>query len=284
MTLLIKKIVNKLIDLAIAILQLTQKGCRLIDLFIDHLMMKSRAVKHGDIELVFSTPNSLNLYRANTFSTKEPETLRWIDGIRSNSILWDVGANVGIYSCYAAKKCNCRVYAFEPSVFNLEILARNLALNNLSKKVTIVPLPLNERLEESQMKMTNTTWGGALSTFSKNYGHDGNAINGVFEYSIIGISMLDAVNLLGIPKPDYIKIDVDGIEHLILKGGIEIIKSVKELLVEINDQFREQATEATSFLNSAGFELIEKSHADCFDSYTSAAKYTYNQIWINKKL
>jgi len=73
------------------------------------------------------------------FATKEPETLEWIDRIPEKSVLWDIGANVGLYSCYAAKARGCRVFAFEPSVFNLEILARNIFLNQLTDQITIVP-------------------------------------------------------------------------------------------------------------------------------------------------
>ena len=69
--------------------------------------------------------------RANTFSSKEPETLEWIDSMQKKSILWDVGANVGTYSCYAAKKMELQVFAFEPSVFNLSLLAQNIYMNNL---------------------------------------------------------------------------------------------------------------------------------------------------------
>ena len=76
-----------------------------------------------------------------------------------------VGANVGIYSVYAAKVRECKVYAFEPSVFNLEILARNIHLNELVEQVTIVPLPLSNRLQKSKLNMSTTDWGGALSTF-----------------------------------------------------------------------------------------------------------------------
>jgi len=52
---------------------------------------------------------------------KEPDTLMWIDKIPEHSVFWDVGANVGLYSCYAAKARNCIVFAFEPSVFNLRV-------------------------------------------------------------------------------------------------------------------------------------------------------------------
>ena len=41
-----------------------------------------------------------------------------------------------------------------------------------------------------------------------------------------------------IPLPDYIKIDVDGIEHYILKGSEKVINNAKSVLIEINDDFR----------------------------------------------
>jgi hypothetical protein len=68
------------------------------------------------LRLKILTPNSLCEWRAKTFSTKEPETLEWIDSIQKDSILWDVRANIGLYSIYAAKRQNCSVWAFEPSV------------------------------------------------------------------------------------------------------------------------------------------------------------------------
>src|ERR1700689_2479866 len=104
----------------------------------------------------FSVPNALNKYRVDPFSSKEPETLQWIDRIPRASVMWDVGANIGLYSCYAAKARGCRVFAFEPSVFNLEALARNIFLNRLTELITIVPLPLSDELAVSKFRMTST--------------------------------------------------------------------------------------------------------------------------------
>ena len=70
--------------------------------------------------------NNVTKYRNDTFFTKEPETLEWIDKFTKNSVFWDVGANVGLYSIYAAKTRDCNVTAIEPSVFNLELLAKNI--------------------------------------------------------------------------------------------------------------------------------------------------------------
>jgi len=254
----------------------TKIGSIINEVINDDLMNHVISVNHQETQLKFSVPNRITRWRADTFSDKEPETLEWIDKIFKESILWDIGANVGLYSCYAAKQ-GVRVFAFEPSVFNLEILSRNIFLNNLTEQVTIVPLPLTDKLTFSTLNMGNTNWGGALSTFGKEYGHDGKQMNTVFKLPTIGLSMVDAVNSLNIPQPDYIKMDVDGIEHLILKGGISILDKVKGILIEINDNFTEQSENANLILKEAGFLLIEKRHEDAFSS--GQAKYTYNQIW-----
>ena len=124
-------------------------------------------MKHGQTELVFAVPNQLNRFRVDTFSSKEPETLEWIDSISENSILWDIGANVGLYSCYAAKCRHCRVFSFEPSVFNLELLARNIFINDLVDRVTIVPLPLSDSLNVNTLNMTSTEWGARFLLLGK---------------------------------------------------------------------------------------------------------------------
>ena len=78
-------------------------------------------VLHKNFTMNFSLFNWINSYRIRTFSTKEFENLDWIDSIKSNSIFWDIGANLGLYSIYIAKSKKCKVFAFEPSVFNLEL-------------------------------------------------------------------------------------------------------------------------------------------------------------------
>ena len=138
------------------------------EIMINEAMSRVTTVSHDGITLKFSVPNALNRWRAESFSTKEPETIEWIDQIPNENVLWDIGANVGLYTIYAAKK-GIRVFAFEPSVFNLEVLARNIFINGVRNQVTIIPLPLSGQLIESSLKMTTTDWGGAMSTFEKGY-------------------------------------------------------------------------------------------------------------------
>jgi FkbM family methyltransferase len=248
-------------------------------LIVNSAMDKVSEASHKGLTLKLATPNMLCKWRARTFSTKEPETLEWIDAMPEGSVLWDVGANVGLYAVYAAKRRNCQVWAFEPSVFNLELLARNVFLNGMASRVCIVPLALSDRLSASRMSMTSTDWGGALSTFGQNFGWDGELIQQVFEFRTLGLSMDGAMQGLAIPQPDYIKMDVDGIEHLILHGGPIVLQNIKGILIEVNDAFEEQAHQCQLLLTKAGLVLKDKRQSEIIAASTDGFQNAYNQIW-----
>jgi len=246
------------------------------DHIIHFILMKKKKISHNSTTLIFSAPNRLCDYRARSFSDKEPETLEWIESIDEGSVFWDIGANVGIYSIYAAKRKKAQVWAFEPSVFNLEFLARNINLNNLQNQIRILPVALNDGVGFNLMKHSTTTWGGALSVFDKDFGQDGKKLADVFSYTTLGVSMDFAVRNLNVPLPDYIKMDVDGIEHMILAGGVESLKHTKEILVEINEDFEDQKNKCDEILNRCGFELHKRG------AYPLPTIRIGNQIWKNK--
>ena len=65
-----------------------------------------------------------------------------------------------MYSLYTALKDNtAKVYTFEPSVFNLEILARNIVLNGLQNQITIIPMALSDKSGTDILHMSTTAWG-----------------------------------------------------------------------------------------------------------------------------
>ena len=250
--------------------------------FIDELakaiLRKKKTIKHKNLEFDFYVPNRLNFFRVDTFSSKEPETLEWIDTFKKKSVFWDIGANIGLYSCYAVKRANCQVYAFEPSVFNLELLAKNIYLNSLSDKIAIISFPLFSNLAVRPFYMTSKEWGGALSNFGESVDHDGLPMTSVFKYKTVGMSIDQAVSLLNFAKPNYIKMDVDGIEHLILKGATDTLKSAESLLIEVNDNFAKQAKDTEEYLTKAGFKLKQKRHSEIIEKSAVFSSF-YNQIW-----
>ena len=193
-------------------------------------------IKKEDIQFKFYTPNKLILYRANTFFTKEPETINWINNFSENST---PSTSLSASSRYLVKAKNCQVYAFEPSVFNLETLSKNIFINKLNNLITILPFPLTDEMKVASFNMTSTVKGAAISTFSETYTYTGSKIKTAFSYKTLGIKIDDITKIFKLPTPDYIKIDVDGIEHLILSGGEEVLKKTKEILIEINDEFNQ---------------------------------------------
>jgi len=276
----IKKTVKIILRQIVNINQKTRIGQYIHNLMINISMNQVVKIEHNGCTLKFAAPNPLCNWRVRTFSTKEPETLEWIDSFPKNTVLWDIGANIGLYSIYAAKKMNCQVWAFEPSVFNLELLVRNIFTNGLADQICIVPLALSDQLGSNQMRLTTIEWGGALSTFGQQFGWDGKVIQPIFEFKTIGLSMENAVQSLAIPVPDYIKMDVDGLEHFLLKGGQSILKVIKGILIEVNDDFNEQAVQCRRLLSEAGLILKEKRHSDLIANSKEGFQNGYNQIWI----
>jgi FkbM family methyltransferase len=273
-----KKYLQKILMLLMNLIVATRIGSRVLDQILKISMERTKSVTHESTSLILSVPNSINRFRVDSFSSKEPETLEWIDSISQGSVLWDIGANIGLYSCYAAKSRNCQVFAFEPSVFNLELLARNIFLNNLVNQIVIIPIPLSNSRKISTLNMTGTDWGGALSTFGETYGDDGKEMVKLFEFSSMGISLDEVSSLLNIPQPDYIKMDVDGLEHMILSGGKDVLKKVLGLSIEVNEDFAVQVDGVNRMCIDAGLVFCGKRHSPMFDDNLRYGR-TYNQIW-----
>ena len=243
------------------------------DASLKYKVLEKRNISAGNNKLTFYTPNFLMRYRHKTFFSKEPETLQWIDQFKNNTVFLDIGANVGLYSIYAAKTKNTTVYAFEPSFFNLEYLARNIFINGLSEKINIIPLALNNTTGINPFHLTSTAWGGALSTFDQKFDDSGKEMHPEFVYKTTGIDLDTLSKLMQLEKADYVKIDVDGLEHIILSGAKNTLNNAREILVEINDNFSEQREVSNKILVELGFELDQKVYTEV------NTKQVANQIW-----
>lgn len=276
----IKQLIKKIIKILVNFLFKLDNNLSVGNIFFSLLHDKVKKISYNNIDLTFYTPNKLINYRVKTFKSKEPEILRWINDFKNDSVFFDVGANIGLYSCYASKKKDCKTFSFEPSVFNLENLAKNIHINDLSNKVTIIPNPLYKNKIISKMKMSSTNIGGAISTFAEDYTFDGSKIDTVFSYNLPGISLDELISEFSLPAPDYLKIDVDGIEHLILQGAMKNLKNLKSIFIEVSDNFTKQKNEVDHILKSNDF-IFDSKYSDQ-SIKTEKFKDCYNQIWFKK--
>ena len=107
---LLKYILKKISKIFVSSLKYSGTGFYFLEKLNSDITNIKGLVKNKKIKLRFFTPNRINKLRVNTFFTKEPETLDWIDGFEENSVFFDIGSNVGLYSCYAVKQKKCKVF------------------------------------------------------------------------------------------------------------------------------------------------------------------------------
>ena len=235
----------------------------------------------------FFIPNELTKWRVETFFNKEPETIEWINSFKNSkaTIFWDIGANIGLFSIYNSlkNKKSCTI-SFEPSTSNLKVLSRNISINNL-KNINIFPIALSDKKNGFFMMNENKfVDGGALNTFSERYNFEGKTFKPEMSYSFYGTNIEKLINDKFLEIPSYIKIDVDGIEHLILKGMGKYLKNkkIKSILVEINENFQFQFKTIISLMLKNNFILLHKKNNENFFKYNSNHKNTFNYIFIRK--
>ena len=257
--------------------------------FNDFIQERSyKSIKILDKKIKFFVPNQITNWRVDTYFSKEPETLEWIDSFekKENLIFWDIGANIGLYSIYnSLKNPKSTTIAFEPSSSNLRVLTRNISINNLEKNIKVVSMPLtNKKNTFQEMKEGQFIEGGALNSFGEKFDFEGKEFKPTMKYNLLGTTMNYFIENSILDIPDYIKIDVDGIEHLILEGGDKFLndKKVKSLSIEINENFKEQYDKVLNLMNKYEFKLLHKKHNDDMFSEQSKFKNTYNYIF--KKL
>ncbi len=185
------------------------------------------------------------------FHTDEPETLAYIEGFKPGDIFWDIGANIGIYSIYAALKNNVTTFAFEPSGFNYGLLVEHIALNNMSDRVSTFCLAFGDKTGCTSLHMRNTDIGHAGNSLNEVHLRDADA---TFKQATICYRIDDFIRQFALPVPHHIKLDVDGVEPWILAGAGNTLPQVKTLLIEVE---HENADKAESLieppLHQAGF-------------------------------
>ena len=234
-----------------------------------------------DNKLKFFTPNKTTRWRVDTLFSKEPETIDWINNFdnKSKIVFWDIGSNIGLYSIYASIKFdNINVISFEPSTSNLRILSRNISINNLGNKIKINQLPLSDEANKYEtMHESEFIEGYSMHTFGKNLNFQGENINSKNSYKILGTSINYLIENNIAEFPNYIKIDVDGLEHIILNGGLKYLSDqrLRSISVELNENFKDQYNQVLNIMEKSNFKMKQKKRSDSFYNKDQSKVFNY---------
>lgn len=195
------------------------------------LLENYKKIPINDKNIFLLDTNFVTNYRIRTFFSKEPETIDWINNFQNNSVFWDIGANVGLYSIYSQIiNKNIQTLAFEPSVLNLDILVKNIYKNNLQDKISVITNPLYNQSTIKNFKLSTLEKGGANS----NFGEIEFQRKSIMSYKTNSLDIENFFRIYDIESPDYIKLDVDGNEVNILKSLLEVKNKIKSILIEVN--------------------------------------------------
>ena len=211
-------------------------------------------------KLIFQTPNLLTKYRADSLFTKEPGTIDWLNEISPKEILLDIGANVGMYTIYAAIVRNATVFALEPESQNYSLLNKNIRLNELDHIVSAYCVGISDVDSFDYIFMGNMDAGDANHAVGEPLNFElGSFAEAVkFAQGCITYKLDSLVETNKLPIPDYVKIDVDGFEHKVIEGAKETLKNkkVKSVIIELNPHLQEHMA-SVELLQNLGFKFSQ---------------------------
>ena len=146
--------------------------------------------------------------------------------LKKNMKIFDIGANIGIYSLYSAIKNENKVYAFEPLSANYNNLLDRINLNKLNNCQAFC-FAVSNKISLSHIGVKNMHEGVADNVVGS---------KGDYYHGCVEIHLDYLVGKKVLPQPDYIKIDVDGFEDRVYKGAMSTIQQAKSVLIEVDQK------------------------------------------------
>ena len=143
--------------------------------------------------------------------------------------VFDIGADVGIFTLGAAKRVgDGTVFAFEPNPARASIIERHVRLNHWQARARVIPSAVSDR--DGTIRFYTTDWVMAGSLSRENAEIPGENQRGrAVELEVDSVSLdrfCDEMRCV----PDVLKIDVEGAELLVLRGGRNLLLTVRPLI------------------------------------------------------
>jgi FkbM family methyltransferase len=239
--------------------------------FTTYILSRKISIKDKNNNTLFTVRNwgGSTKSRAKKIYFKEPETIKYIDNFVKNSTFFDIGANIGIFTMYAAAK-KIKTIAFEPDPLNFATLNQNIFDSHLGNYSLCYPLAIDKKKKISKFFFSNFKFGSSANSFERNIDEHGKKFRNIFECGAVSISIDEFCNETKI-IPNYLKIDVDGNELRVISGMKNLLKNknLKMILIELNLSFKEHKM-AQAIIIANKFKLEGK-----YSSYKNPVNYNY---------
>jgi hypothetical protein len=140
----------------------------------------------------------------------------------------------------------------------------------MTDRIVIISNPIADDSAVSDFNLSSIVEGSAHSTFKETWNQKGEKLEVNFSYKTLGFKLDDLIMNNYLPLPSIVKIDVDGIEHLILQGSRALLAAPNliSVLVEVHSEFTELSQSVSRIMSEFNFRL---------DSNRSSFE---NQVWI----
>jgi FkbM family methyltransferase len=194
--------------------------------FLEHIsrrkILKRKLPERFGAYPIFVTPDASLRYWATNIEKVDAKLLSLCEElVKPGSIVWDVGANVGLFTFTAAALAgpDGRVLAIEPDTFLADLLQRSsTASNGKRAKVDILPVSISDHVGISDFYISNR--GRAQNFLGERSGFP--AISSTRETQLVVTVTLDWL-CDRYPAPTVLKIDVEGSEDRALKGASRLL-------------------------------------------------------------
>jgi len=195
---------------------------------------------------------NLKAEKSRWLGTYEPELADAArEFIRPGMIVYDVGANIGYVSLLLAHAArpDGKVFAFEALPANIERIRRNIELNGLENRISLIPRAVADKGGELTFYVHESVGMGKVAGSAGRPQEQYQA-----EITVKALSLDEFVYQQGNPAPDVVKMDIEGGEVLALPGMKRILAEHQPLLLlELHGPESEEV--AWKILKDAGYSL-----------------------------
>jgi FkbM family methyltransferase len=183
------------------------------------VVLKRRLPREFGSAPVFVSPDSALRYWRRDLRTVDPFLLSMArELVRPKMTVWDIGANVGLFS-FAAASLGAQVVAVEADIWLANLIHRSVLMNKLP--VTVLPAAVSDRPGITQLHLSDE-------------GRSSNSLRGTGPVQTVVAVTLDSL-LDHFPAPQVLKIDVEGMEYAVLSGARKVLQSRPLIFCEVTD-------------------------------------------------